>query len=340
MKKPWLRSVLLDAALVIGPIAVILISLFIGRYPLSIPEVFNALGYKLGLIHLDIPPTHINVVWDIRLPRAILGAMVGASLSVSGASFQGMFRNPLVSSGILGVTSGAGFGASLAIVLFQGQLVYIYLFAFGFGLLAVVLSYLIGSTYKASPTIMLVLGGVVVSAIFSSLISLLKYIADPYDQLPSIVFWLMGSLASARFLDILISAIPMMIGVTGLISMRWRLNVLSLGDVEARALGVNVLSVKSLAIFFATLATAGAVCVGGIIGWVGLVIPHIGRMIVGNNNEILVPVSVSIGACYLVLVDNLARTLTGSEIPLGILTSLIGGPFFIYLIKKTRGRGW
>lgn len=307
---------------------------------MSVPEVFDALGYKIGLTHLEINPIHLNVVWDIRLPRAILGGMVGASLAVSGASFQGMFRNPLVSAGILGVTSGAGFGASLAIILFQGQLFYIYLFAFGFGLLAVALSYLIGFTYKTTPTVMLVLGGVVVSAIFSALISILKYIADPYDQLPSIVFWLMGSLASARFLDILISAIPMSIGVLGLLAMRWRLNILSLGDVEARALGVNVFLVKGMAIVFATLATAGAVCVSGIIGWVGLVIPHIGRMLVGNNNEILVPVSISLGAAYLILVDNLARTLTGSEIPLGILTALVGGPFFIYLIKRTKGRGW
>ena len=322
------------------PIAVILISLFIGRYPLSVPDVFSALFHGMGLTHLETTPVHLNVIWDIRLPRAILGAMVGASLAVSGASFQGMFRNPLVSSGILGVSSGAGFGASLAIVLFQGQPVYIYLFAFGFGLLAVFLAYLIGFTYKSTPTIMLVLGGVIVGAIFSALISLIKYMADPYEQLPSIVFWLMGSLASARFSEILVSLIPMATGVTGLLAMRWRLNVLSMGDQEAQSLGVNIFVTKGLAIFFATIATAGAVCVSGIIGWVGLVIPHIGRMIVGNNNVYLIPVSMCIGAAYLVLVDNLARTLTGSEIPLGILTSLIGAPFFVYLLKRTKGRDW
>ncbi|MBN2076185.1 MAG: iron ABC transporter permease [Dehalococcoidales bacterium] len=322
------------------PIAVILISLFIGRYPLSVPDVFSALFHGMGLTRLETTPVHLNVIWDIRLPRAILGAMVGASLAVSGASFQGMFRNPLVSSGILGVSSGAGFGASLAIVLFQGQPVYIYLFAFGFGLLAVFLAYLIGFTYKSTPTIMLVLGGVIVGAIFSALISLIKYMADPYEQLPSIVFWLMGSLASARFSEILVSLIPMATGVTGLMAMRWRLNVLSMGDQEAQSLGVNIFVTKGLAIFFATIATAGAVCVSGIIGWVGLVIPHIGRMIVGNNNVYLIPVSMCIGAAYLVLVDNLARTLTGSEIPLGILTSLIGAPFFVYLLKRTKGRDW
>jgi iron complex transport system permease protein len=322
------------------PIVVILISLFIGRYPLSVPDVFRALFHGMGLTHLDITPVQMNVIWDIRLPRAILGAMVGASLAVSGASFQGMFRNPLVSSGILGVSSGAGFGASLAIILFQGQPVYVYLFAFGFGLLAVFLAYLIGITYRSTPTIMLVLGGVIVGAIFGSLISLIKYMADPYEQLPSIVFWLMGSLASARFSEIIVSLIPMATGVTGLLAMRWRLNVLSMGDQEAQSLGVNIFVTKGLAIFFATIATAGAVCVSGIIGWVGLVIPHIGRMIVGNNNVYLIPVSMCIGAAYLVLVDNLARTLTGSEIPLGILTSLIGAPFFVYLLKRTKGRDW
>ena len=334
------KKAVLYFAFVAGPIVVILISLFIGRYPLSVPDVFSALFHGMGFTHLETTPVHLNVIWDIRLPRAILGAMVGASLAVSGASFQGMFRNPLVSSGILGVSSGAGFGASLAIVLFQGQPVYVYLFAFGFGLLAVFLAYLIGFTYKSTPTIMLVLGGVIVGAIFSSLISLVKYMADPYEQLPSIVFWLMGSLASARFSEILVSLIPMAAGVTGLFAMRWRLNVLSMGDQEAQSLGVNIFVTKGLAILFATIATAGAVCVSGIIGWVGLVIPHIGRMIVGNNNVYLVPVSMSIGAVYLVLVDNLARTLTGSEIPLGILTSLIGAPFFVYLLKKTKGRDW
>lgn len=340
MNKKLSKKTILYAALAVGPLLIIAVSLFIGRYPLSFSEVFTALGIKLGLVQAEIPATHLNVVWDVRLPRAILGAMVGASLAVSGASFQGMFRNPLVSANILGVTSGAGFGAALAIILFEGQTFYVYLCAFAFGLLAVILSYLIGTTYKATPTVMLVLGGVVVSSIFSALISLLKYIADPFDQLPSIVFWLMGSLASARFSDILIAAIPMSIGVIGLLLMRWRLNVLSLGDIEARALGLNVFIAKSLAIFFATLATAGAVCVSGVIGWVGLVIPHIGRMLVGNNNEALIPVTISLGAGYLVIVDNIARTLTGSEIPLGILTSLIGGPFFVYLIRRTRARGW
>jgi iron complex transport system permease protein len=328
------------AGLFAAPFLLIFISLFIGRYPLSVWEIINVLGSKAGFSKLNPLPIHVNVVWDIRLPRAILGAFVGGSLAVSGAAFQGLFRNPLVSSGVLGVSSGAGFGASLAIIMFNGDTVLVYMFAFGFGILAVVLSYIIGLSYKSTPTVMLVLGGVLVSSIFSSLVSLLKYIADPYEQLPSIVFWLMGSLAAARYRDIAVSAIPIWVGMAGLIAMRWRLNVLSMDDSEAQALGVNVVLVKGLAILFATLATAGAVCVSGVIGWVGLVVPHMGRMIVGNDNTILIPTCLSIGAGYLILVDNAARTLAGSEVPLGILTSIIGAPFFIYLLKKTKGRGW
>jgi iron complex transport system permease protein len=326
--------------LVAAPFLLIFISLFIGRYPLSMGEVIGVLGQKAGLPGLNPLPIHMNVVWDIRLPRAILAAFVGGSLAVSGAAFQGLFRNPLVSSGVLGVSAGAGFGASLAIILFGSDTFYVYVFAFFFGILAVVFSYVIGTNYTSTPTIMLVLGGVVVSSIFSSLVSLLKYIADPYEQLPSIVFWLMGSMASARYKDIAISAIPIWVGVAGLVAMRWRLNILSMDDKEAQALGVNIVFVKGLAIMFATLATAGAVCVSGVIGWVGLVVPHIGRMLVGNDNTVLVPTCLSIGAGYMILVDNAARTLTGSEIPLGILTSIIGAPFFVYLLKKTKGRGW
>jgi iron complex transport system permease protein len=265
--------------------------------------------------------------------------MVGGSLAISGAAFQGLFRNPLVSSGILGVTSGAGFGAALAIILFHATAP-IYISAFFFGGLAVLLSFLIGRIYHTTPIIMLVLGGTIVSSVFSALISFTKYVADPTNELPSIVFWLMGSLASARYQDILAAGIPMLIGTLGLITIRWRINVLSMGDKEAQTLGIDTRVNKCIVIVCATLATAGAVCVSGIIGWVGLVIPHIGRMLVGNDNRLLIPTSFSLGACFLILVDNLSRIITGSEIPLGILTALVGGPFFVYLLKRTKGGGW
>ncbi|OQA09030.1 MAG: putative ABC transporter permease protein [Firmicutes bacterium ADurb.Bin373] len=202
------------------------------------------------------------------------------------------------------------------------------------------MSYMIGRVYNTTPAIMLVLGGVIVSSVFSALISFAKYVADPYDQLPAIVFWLMGSLASARFQDIAVAGIPMAVGIAGLLAIRWRINVLSMGDKEARSLGINTALSKGIVISCATLATAGAVCVSGIIGWVGLVIPHIGRMLVGNDNRVLIPASLSLGACFMLLVDNLGRVITGSEIPLGILTAIVGGPFFVYLLKKTKGGGW
>ncbi len=273
------------------------------------------------------------------MPRALLGALVGGALGISGAAMQGLFKNPLVSPGILGVSSGAGFGAAVAILLF-GATAAVYPFALSFGILAVFLSYLIGRTYNTAPAIMLVLGGVIVSSIFSALISFAKYVADPYEQLPSIVFWLMGSLANAGYRDIFTAGPLIIIGSLGLFLVRWRINVLSMGDKEARSLGVNTRIIKTTVVTGATLATAGAVCVSGTIGWIGLIIPHIGRMLAGNDNRVLIPVSFCLGACFMITVDSLGRILSGSEIPLGILTSLIGGPFFIYLLKKTKAKGW
>ncbi len=326
--------------LILGPFLFIFISLFAGRFPISIHDVLLVLGGKMTGVPVSPPDTVQSIIWDIRLPRAILGALVGGSLAISGAAFQGLFRNPLVNSGILGVSSGAGFGAAVSILLFHGVTLFTYVFAFAFGGLAVFLSYMIGRVYNATPTIMLVLGGVIVSSIFSSLLSFIKYIADPYDQLPTIVYWLMGSLASANYEEIYLACIPMIIGISGLIAVRWRINVLSMGDREAHSLGINTALNKVIVIACATLATAGAVCVSGIIGWVGLIIPHIGRMLVGNDNKVLIPASLSLGACFLIVVDNLCRTISGSEIPIGILTALVGGPFFVYLLKKTKGGGW
>jgi len=339
MLKNNLKKKLIILALLIFPFLCLFFSLFLGRYPISASMILKVLANKIFSQKEKFSAIYETIIWEVRLPRALLGMLVGASLAVSGTAFQGLFRNPLISSGILGVSAGAGFGASLAIILFNNPLM-IYSFAFLGGITAVLLSYLIGRIYNSTPTIMLILGGVIVASIFSALISFLKYMADPYEDLPSIVFWLMGSLATARFNDIIISAIPMLIGIIGLLLIKWRINILSMGDKEAQTLGLNINFNKGLVIFCATIATAGAVCVSGIIGWVGLVIPHIGRMLIGNDNKFLIPISLSLGGCFLVLVDNLARIVTGSEIPLGILTALLGGPFFVYLLKKTKGGGW
>jgi iron complex transport system permease protein len=311
--------------------------LFLGRYPVSVFDVFSIIASPVTGRTPD--PTNLSVILYIRLPRVILGALVGGSLAVSGAAFQGLFRNPLVSSGMLGVSSGAGFGAALALILFN-DFFYVYPFSFGFGLLAVSLCFVIGRFTASTQSITLVLGGVIVGSVFSALISFLKYVADPFDELPAIVFWLMGSLSRAEYSQILTAGIPMVLGIAGLLTIRWRLNVLAMGDKEARSLGLNVNAHRIFIIACATLATAGAVCVSGVIGWVGLVVPHMGRMMIGNDNRHLIPITFCIGACFLVIVDDISRLIASSEMPLGILTSLIGGPFFIYLLKKTKGREW
>lgn len=279
-----------------------------------------------------------NVVVAVRLPRALAAIAVGAALAVSGAAYQGVFRNPLVNPGLLGVSSGASFGAALAIVLVGGS-VLLYPLSFVFGIVAVVASYLIARVYKQTPTIMLILGGTIVSSVFSALVSLMKYVADPETQLPSIVYWLMGSLSSVSWAQ-LWALVPLLLGVVVLLGCARKVDVLSMGDKEARSLGLEVGVDKGLVVAAATLATASAVCMAGVVGWVGLIIPHIGRMIVGPQNARLLPACLSLGAAFMVVVDTAARCLWASEIPLGILTALIGAPFFVYLLKRTKGGVW
>ncbi len=325
--------------LVILPVLAFFISLSIGRYPVPLQNVFDIMVSQVIPTHSDWTEIEEMVVINIRLPRVLLAMLVGSTLAVSGASFQGLFRNPLVSSHILGVAAGAGFGAAICMLLFSDSAHLIQLFAFVFGVVAVLGACTIGRTREGTSTLMLVLGGIVVGALFTALISLMKYMADPEDELPAIVFWLMGSLASTSFDSLWVAAPSMLVGVGILLLLRWRINVLSLGEEEAQALGINTEQIRWLIILSATLATASAVAVSGIIGWVGLVIPHIGRMIVGSDHNILLPASASIGAVYLLLIDDIARTATAAEIPLGILTAIIGAPFFIYLLKR-RGSRW
>ena len=312
------------------PLAAVFVSLFFGRYHLSFSEVV------FSLIRPDNVSAASRVtVLQLRLPRAVAAAFVGASLAVSGAAFQSVFRNPLVNSGILGVSNGAGFGACLAIVFFGGG-VYTYIFSFVFAVAAVLLSYFAGRISRVTTSITMILGGVIVGAFFSALVSIMKYVADPYSQLPSITFWFMGSFASVNYSHFY-ALIPMGLGLLLVFLSRWKLNVLSMGEREAASLGVDVRKAQIMIIGGATLCTAAAVCISGTIGWVGLVIPHIGRMITGNSNQKLIPVSISLGAGFMVIMDLLSRTLTGSEIPIGILCALIGTPFFVYLLKKTKG---
>lgn len=333
-KRGWIKVIVLIAL----PIIFFIGALCIGRYSLSPVTVAKCFAEAITGTDL-VANKPYGVVMNLRLPRAFQGLIVGASLAVSGACFQSLFRNPLVSSGMLGVSSGSGFGAALSILLFNNMFM-TSAFSFCFGLLAVILSYLVGKVSGGTPTITLVLGGTIIQSIFSALLSLLKYIADPYSELPQITFWLMGSLASTKNTELIFSVIPMGIGLVGMMLFRWRLNVLSMGDREAKTLGLNVGVNKAFVIGFATLATAGAVCISGVIGWVGLVVPHMCRMVIGSDNKWLIPAAISVGACFMVFVDTICRTLTGAEIPIGIVTAIVGGPFFIYLLRKTKGGNW
>lgn len=327
------------AVLIILPIIFFIGTICIGRYSVSPEDVLKSLLTAVTGADFGVDAQTFNVVMNLRVPRALQGIIVGASLAVSGACFQSLFRNPLVSSGMLGVSNGAGFGAALSIILFN-NMVMTSLFSFSFGVLAVILAYLVGKVSGGTPTITLVLGGTIIQSIFSALLSLLKYIADPYSELPAITFWLMGGMGSTKTSELIFSSIPMLIGLSGMLLLRWRLNVLSMGDREAKTLGLNVGLNKVMIIGFATLATAGAVCVSGVIGWVGLVVPHMCRMVIGSDNKWLIPAAISIGACFMVFVDTICRTITGAELPLGIVTAIVGGPFFIYLLKKTKGSEW
>jgi iron complex transport system permease protein len=337
LSKSYQKRILAFACIFL-PLLLIFISLFIGRYDLKISNIFSILIHGQKWITDSDRAIEYSLIYEIRLPRALLAFVVGGALAISGGALQGMFRNPLVDSGMLGVSAGSGFGACLGIII-SHNFYMTYVLAFCFGILAVLLSYATGKIYDSAPTITLVLGGVVISAIFSSLISFMKFVADPMEQLPTITFWLMGSLARANFSDMSVALIPITIGVAGIILIRWRINVLSLGDKEASTLGVNARLCRAIIIICTAIATAGAVCVSGTIGWVGLIIPHIVRMLAGNDNRVLIPVCISAGGCFLLIVDLIARSIVSTEIPIGVLTALIGGPFFIVILKRTKGGG-
>jgi len=324
--------------MILVPLAALYVSLFVGRFTVPAADVARILASRLWPIARDWPASLETIVLQIRLPRAILAMFVGAGLSVSGAAFQGMFRNPLVSPDILGVTAASGFGAALALLLSRGAFE-LELIAFLFGISGVGLTYLLARTYRSTPMLMLVLSGVIVAAFFSALLSGAKYLADPESKLPAITYWLLGSLNGASMRSLKVALPPIILGGAGLMLVRWRLNVLSMGDEEARSLGVRTDRLKGIIIVCTTLITAAAVSVCGIVGWVGLVIPHLARMWVGPDHRALLPAACSIGATYLLLIDDVARTASASEIPLGILTAIVGAPFFAYLLRKTQG-GW
>jgi len=321
---------------VVAPPALLFVALFVGRFAVSPHEVARILLAQALPLAPDWPASVEAIVVQIRLPRALLAMAVGAGLSISGAACQGLFRNPLVSTDILGVSAACGFGAALALLLsrnaFELQLI-----AFGFGLAGVALTYALARVRQTTPVLMLVLAGVVVAAFFSALISGAKYVADPDAKLPAITYWLLGSLNAASMRSLGVALPPIVAGSAGLLLLRWKLNLLAMGDEEARALGVRTEWLKGAVIVCTTLITAAAVSVCGMVGWVGLVIPHLARMIVGPDHRVLLPASLSLGASYLLLIDGIARTASASEIPLGILTAVVGAPFFAWLLRRTGG---
>jgi len=316
-----------------------IVAFSVGRFPISVGDFLSVLwaGVTGGQHGLD--PTVETVIYQIRGPRVAAALLIGAALAGAGAAYQNMFRNPLVSPDILGVSAGAAMGAVLGIFL-SLNVIAIQSLAFAFGLVAVGLVYVTANAVRGhDPLLVLVLAGVVIGSLLGACVALMKYLADPYNQLPAITFWLLGSLASSAPQDVW-STLPLIfVGLVPLWLLRWRVNLLSLDDEEARALGVETGKVRITVIVAATLMTAAAVSISGIIGWIGLVIPHFARMLVGPDFSRLLPTSILLGAAFLLGVDTLARTVARIEIPLGVLTAFVGTPLFLWQLATAR-RGW
>lgn len=312
-----------------------IIAIGVGRYYISPIQVVKIFLSKF----VNITPTWEaqaeSVIFTLRLPRILSALLVGAALSLSGASYQGVFKNPLVAPDMLGVSAGACVGASTAILINSNEFV-IQIAAFAGGIIAVVMATAIPKFIRNNSMMTLVLAGVIVSGLMNSILGVLKYLADPDTQLASITHWQLGSLSSAVWRDVIYVGPIIVVAAINLIVTRWKINILSLGENEAKSLGTDIKKSRGLVIVCATTLTACAVCISGTIGWIGLVIPHFGRMLVGPDNRKLIPVSAVLGATFLLLIDTLARNLTSAELPLSILTGLIGAPFYFYLLLKQR----
>lgn len=310
-------------------------SLMLGRYPIDPLQAMAMLVNQVIPLDQTWTSQQATLFFNVRLPRILLGVMVGCCLAVAGASYQGTFQNPLVSPDILGASQGAAFGAALGILLHLGG-TGVSVFAFVFSLLCVFLVLLIGSRAKGNHMMVVVLAGVMVSSLFQAGVSYAKLVADPTDELADITYWLMGSLTGARMGEVVAVFPIMLVGCIVLFAMRWRINILTMGDDEAATMGVNARLTRVVIIIAATLITASSVCVTGMIGWVGLVIPHLCRMMVGADYRYLIPASMAMGGGFLLVVDDVARLATTAEIPIGILTAFIGAPFFLFLITRKK----
>ncbi len=333
-EKKRLPSFLAAVILILLPVVAAIVCLGIGRYSLSVNETVDILFS--GFTDKAVDKTGYTVVFSVRLPRIILAAVVGAGLSCAGAAFQGLFSNPLATPDTLGVASGASFGAVMALLI-GGGLISVQLSALAFGLLSCFITYSLSRRNGKNSIVMIVLAGMVISAVFEALVSLLKYIADPEEELPVITYWLMGSMSRATYNNLIMGVPFILVGTIVIYALRWRLNILSLNDDEASSLGMNVQIMRIVFIAAASMITASCVSMCGQVGWMGLLVPHIARMIGGNNNRSVIPISAGAGAFLMIVMDTFARSATSAEIPISILTAIIGAPVFIILLRKTGG---
>lgn len=318
-----------------------LICLRLGRYEISWGHLLHLFSkWLLSREALDAHNPQESVFYYIRLPRIILAILVGATLAIAGTVFQGLFRNPLASPDILGVASGCAFGAALGILWNVHFPFKVQLLAFIFGLVSMFFVYFLARLSKGDKVVMLVLIGTIISALFGAALSFLKYIADPVEDLAAIVFWTMGGLHRATWGTVWPLAALLLPGFVSLLLLSWKVNILSMGDEEAKSLGIPVGLLRGLLIVIVTLMLAATISVTGTIGWVGLVIPHISRILIGSDHQFTFPMAILVGATFVLLMDALARSLTTAEIPLSILTALVGAPFFAYLLTKGRGKVW
>jgi iron complex transport system permease protein len=313
----------------------LLFSFCIGKYPVSPAELAGALWAKARGAKLS--GALEAVIFHVRLPRVLAAALVGAALAAAGTAYQCLFNNPLVSPDVLGASAGAGFGAALGI-LRGASYAGISVSAFAFGLAPVIAALAVSSRSRANPTLALVLAGIMAGSLFSAATSYLKLIADPTNALPAITYWLMGSLAGVRLRDLTFAILPVGTGLAVLFLCRWQLNIMTQGEDEARALGINTRAVRVAVVAGATLASAACVSISGMIGWVGLVVPHFARSFTGQDNRAALPAAMLLGASFLLVVDTAARTIAAHEVPIGILTAFVGAPFFVYLILQRGNR--
>ncbi|MCR5082688.1 MAG: iron ABC transporter permease [Parasporobacterium sp.] len=317
--------------LIIMPIAALFIALCIGRISISPSEVFDTIMSKFSSDY-EVSQIMYKTIWTIRIPRILLAILVGAGLSCAGCAFQSLFANPLATPDTLGVASGSSFGAALGILLGLGM-VGMQLTSLAFGAVAVFLTWLSGSG-KGRGLGSIVLSGIMIGSLFTALVSLVKFVADDESQLPSITYWLMGGLDKANYTSLLFGAPAIIVGIVIMFLLRWRMNLLPLSDDEAKASGVNIRLLRIIIIICATAITASCISLCGQVGWVGLLIPHMCRMAFGGNHLSIIPASISFGAVFMIVVDTIARTATAAEIPVSILTAIVGAPFFIFLMRR------